>query len=170
MEVDTEVATLNASFDILQAGPGVLAAFRGSPRRTLFQTGDRLYRLTSHPGAGFAGNGLFTSPWWYTQATYRGLVQTATRTNSSLVNTARARLAVAKEWNPSMEWLVIVQLTQPAYGWVGAIRHQPAQQGERSVLLAGNADQAYMPGLARAGDDRASDVATIFYYGSIAGS
>jgi hypothetical protein len=53
---------------------------------------------------------------------------------------------------------------------VGAIRHQPAQQGERSVLLAGNADQAYMPGLARAGDDRASDVATIFYYGSIAGS
>jgi hypothetical protein len=160
---------LNASFDISQAGPQVLAAFRGAARKTLFNAGDRLYRLTSLPAGGFAGNGLFTSPWWYTPATYHGLVKTATRTNSSLVDTARARLAVTREWNPTLEWLVIIQLTQPAYGWVGAIRHQPAQQGDRSVLLPGSAEQVFMPGLARAGDDRVSDVATIFYYGSIAG-
>ena len=160
---------LNASFDILQAGPAVLAAFRGSPRRTLFQTGDRLYRLTSLPGGGFAGNGLFTSPWWYTDATFKGLVKTANRTNSPLIDTARSRLAVTKQWNPTMEWLVIVQLTQSAYGWVGSIGHQPAQQGDRTVLLPGNAEQVYMPGLATSGDDRSSSAATIFYYGSMAG-
>ena len=159
---------LNATFDINQAAPDVLPAFLGQARKTLFYAGDRLYRLTSLASGEFAGNGLLTSPWWYTQATFDGLVRTAQRTQSTLVETARSRLAVTREWNPTMEWLVIVQLTRPAYGWVGAIRHQPAIQGDRSVLLAGNAEQVYLPGLATGGDDRRSDAATIVYYGSIA--
>jgi hypothetical protein len=158
---------LNERFDITQAGNDVLFAFRGAPRKTLFRAGDRLYRLTSLPFGDFRGNGIFTSPWWYTQSTFNGLLRTAQRTDSTFANTARSRLAVTKEWNPTMEWLVIVQLSKPAYGWVGSIRHQPAQQGDRSVLLAGNADQVFMPGLAAGGDDRKSDVATIFYYGAI---
>ena len=119
------VDILNASFDIAHARADVLAAFKGAARKTLFNPGDRLYRLTSLPAGGFAGNGVFTSSWWYTQATYNDLVKTARRTNSTLVDTARSRLAVTKEWNPTMAWLVIVELTKPAYGWVGAIRHTP---------------------------------------------
>lgn len=102
-----------------------------------------------------------------THDTFNGLVRTAHRTGSTFVDTARSRLAVTKEWNPTLEWLVVIQLIKPAYGWVGAVRHQPAQQGDRALLLAGNAEQVFIPGLAHDGDDRRSDAATIYYYGSM---
>ena len=75
---------------------------------------------------------------------------------------------MTKDWNPTMEWLAIIELTKPAYGWVGATSHQPLKAGDRSTLLKGNMDQVYLPGLAADGNGVSSPYAFVSYYGSIA--
>lgn len=158
---------LNADFDFSQADPRHLFAFSRPPRREPFRAGDRLYRFTSLPSATFEGSELFRSPWWYAQRTFNSVVRTANRTGASVVDTARSRLAVSKEWNPTMEWLAIIELTKPAYGWVGPTRAQPLKHGDPSVILVGNYEQVYMPRLAGDGDGRSSPFAFVSYYGSM---
>jgi hypothetical protein len=157
---------LNAGFDIHRDDPKAVLAFTQLPERVLFHRGDRLYRFTSHPEAGFDGNAIFSSPWWHTQKTFAGLVRTANRTRSSIVQTARSQLAVTKQWNPTMEWMVIIELLTAAYGWVGPTRYQPADEGNYSVLLPGSANQVYIPNLARH-SDVTSDAASIYWYGAV---
>jgi hypothetical protein len=158
---------LNATFDFSRAKPDHVAAFRGTPRRVLFQPGDKLYRFTSIPAGSFPGNELFNSPWWLPADTFHTLTRIAGRTASPLVDTARSRLAVTRDWNPTLEWLAIIELTRSAYGWVGTIRPQPETHGHRSVLLMGNLDQAYVPGLGDGAAGQSSPYAFLSYYGSV---
>ena len=159
--------TLNENFDLASVDPKYRFAFGGTPRRELFRASDRLFRFVSLPQPTFEGNELFKSPWWHSQRTFNGIVRTSNRTGQSIVDTARAGLAVTKDWNPTMEWLAIIELTKPAYGWVGAARHQPVQAGDRSALLIGNLEQVYMPGLAADGNGTSSPYAFLYYYGSM---
>jgi hypothetical protein len=160
---------LNSDFDFSKTDRQTQLAFRGSPRRVLFEAGDRLYRFTSLPGPTFAGNELFKSPWWQPHRTFNAIVRTAHRTRTSIVDSARSGLAVNHTWNPTMEWLVIIELTSPVYGWAGRTRQQPVEGADRTVLLMGNLTQAFVPGLAAGGDGNSSPFAFIYYYGSIAG-
>jgi hypothetical protein len=160
---------LNTNFDFSKTDRETQLAFRGSPRRVLFEPGDRLYRFTSLPDQTFAGNEIFKSPWWQPHRTFNAILRTANRTRSSIVDTARSGLAVNRTWNPTMEWLVIVELTSPVYGWAGRTRHQPAEGADRSVLLMGNFTQVFVPGLAGGGDGNSSPFGFICYHGSVAG-
>jgi hypothetical protein len=158
---------LNENVDLTSADPKYRFAFGGTPRRELFRAGDRLSRFVSLPQPTFEGNELFKSPWWHPQNTFNRIVRRSNRTGSSIVETARSGLAVTKAWNPTMEWLAIVELTRPAYGWVGPARHQPLRDGDSSTLLMGNMDQVYLPGLAADGNGVSSPYAFLYYYGSM---
>lgn len=160
---------LNASFDFTRAEADHVAAFRGTPRRVLFKPGDRLYRFTSLPTAGFSGNELFNSPWWLPRETFDALTRIAHRTSAPLGDTVRARMAVTRQWNPTLEWLAVIELTQSVYGWVGLTRQQPEIHGHRSVILMGNLEQAYVPGLGEGTSGQGSRYAFLSYYGSVTG-
>jgi len=157
----------NATFDIARDDPKALFAFRETPRRVLLSAGDQLFRFTSLPDGSFAGNEIFGSPWWYAQTTFNAIVRAANRTGSSIVDAARSGLAVTTSWNPTMDWLVIIELTQPIYAFAGAARSQPVSGNDRSALFIGSLDQLYVPGLAAKDNPMSSDVATMFYYGSM---
>jgi hypothetical protein len=142
-----------------------LLAFSKPPRRFVFHPGEQLFRFGSIQSATFKGNAIFGSPWWIPEATFNAVAKTAHRTQSSLTDVARSRLAVATPWNPTMEWLMVVELKKAVYGWLGPTRPQPLDGSDRSVLLLGNYDQVYVPGLGAAGAT-ASDAATLVYFGS----
>ncbi len=149
-----------------------LLGFSRQPTRIVFYPGERLYRFGTIVSASFDGNQIFGSPWWMTAATFHRISQTAQRTNSSIPDVARSRLAIATPWNPSMDWLMIIELKRRVYAWVGPVRPQPLDGRDRSLLLLGNFDQAYVPGLAAPGASRrlgdaepASEAAMIVYSG-----
>ena len=147
--------------------PDALLAFVGAPRRVVFQPGEQLCRFATIVSPSFKGNEIFSSPWWIPPATYRQIAHTARQTGTSIVEVARSRMAVATPWNPAMDWLMIVELKQPVYAWVGPTRPQPLTgSADRSVMLLGNFDQAYVPGLAAPGATT-SEAAMLTYYGSV---
>jgi hypothetical protein len=161
------MAILNETLDLTSIDPKYRFAFGGTPKRELFRASDRLMRFVSLPQPKFEGNELFKSPWWHPQRTFNSIVRTSNRTGHSIVNTARSGLAVTKEWNPTMEWLAIIELTKPVYGWAGPARHQPLQAGDRTTLLIGNLEQVFVPGLAGDGNGTSSEYAFLYYYGSL---
>jgi hypothetical protein len=160
----------NADFDFARnAADDDKRAFRGMPRRTLLPASTRLYRFLSLPdprGSGFRGNGLFERPWWVPAETYRSITQLAHRTGSNVVDAARSRLAVTQEWNPAMEKLAVIELQQPVFGWVGRTAHQPAREGDRSVLLLGDFEQVYVPNLADDARGLSSRFAMLIFHGT----
>jgi hypothetical protein len=156
---------LNGDFDMAKSDPRAVVAFTRPPRRVLLGAGDQLYRFTSLPTPAFGGNELFKSPWWYPKQTFNSIVRVANRTGTALADTARSRLAVSRNWNPTMESLAIIELTKPVYAWAGPTRPQPVDQGDRSVMLLGNFDQLYVPGLAGAGNGTSSPCANVVFYG-----
>ena len=146
--------------------PDALLAFTGAPQRVIFRPGEQLFRFATGVSPTFKGNEIFSSPWWIPPATYRQITHTARQTGTSIVEVARSRMAVATPWNPAMDWLMIVELKQPVYAWVGPTRPQPLTgSADRSVMLLGNFDQAYVPGLAAPGATT-SEAAMLTYYGS----
>src|SRR5579871_1510055 len=128
--------------------PRDLANFSHYPQRIVLHPPALLYRFgTMVSAAGTGGNQIFASPWWVPEKTFQAITRTATRTNSPISSVARSRLAVATPWNPTMDWLVVVQLKLPVYAWVGPAKPQPLDGANRAVLLLGNFDQAFVPGL-----------------------
>ena len=139
--------------------PDALAAFAGLPRRQVLPPGAHLYRFGTIVSSTFKGNEVLSSPWWIPEPTYRQITRTAHRTGKSVIDVARAGLAVTTGWNPIMDWLTIVELKVAVYAWVGPARPQPLSGTNRSVLLLGHLDQAYVPKFAPAGG-MASEVGT----------
>jgi hypothetical protein len=146
--------------------PDALLAFVGAPRRLIFQPGEQLFRFATIVSPTFKGNEIFSSPWWIPPATYRQIAQTAYRTGTSIIEVARSRMAIAAPWNPGMDWLIIVEFKKPVHAWVGPTRPQPLTgAADRSVMLLGNFEQAYVPGLAPSGATT-SEAAMLTYFGS----
>jgi hypothetical protein len=131
--------------------PEALAAFARVPDRVVLHPGEQLFRFGSIVGPGVRGNEIFSSPWWIPASTYQEITKTAHRTGRSVIEVARSRLAVTMDWNPNMDWLSIFELKVAVHAWVGPARPQPRAGVDRSVLLLGHFNQAYVPGLAAAG-------------------
>jgi hypothetical protein len=144
--------------------PEALAAFARIPDRVVLHPGEQLFRLGSAVGPGVKGNEIFTSPWWIPAATYQQITKTAHRTGRSVIDVARSRLAVTVDWNPNLDWLSILELKVAIYAWVGPATPQPLTGGDRSVLLIGHFNQAYVPDLAPAGA-MASEAGALVYNG-----
>jgi hypothetical protein len=157
MEIFNAAATLT---------PEALSCFTKAPRKVVLQPGENLYRFGTIVSQAFKGNEIFSSPWWIPAETYRRITKTAHHTNRNLVEVARSRLAVATDWNPKMDWLTILDVTKPVYAWVGPARPQPFSGGHRSVMLLGNYEQAFVPGLAPP-ESMASDAARLEYFGAL---
>ena len=155
MKIHNASATLN---------PGALAAFARMPERVVLFPGEQLFRFGSVVGPGVKGNEIFSSPWWIPASTYQQITRTAHRTGRPVIEVARSRLAVTTDWNPNMDWLSIFELKVAVYAWVGPAKQQPLTGGDRSVLLLGHFDQAYVPNLAPPGA-MASDAGALVYNG-----
>jgi hypothetical protein len=115
----------------------------------------------------FPGSELFKSPWWVPALTFNALTHTASKTGANLSDTARSRLAVTKEFSPTMDKIVIVEVKESVYGWIGPATHQPATGGDRSVLLLGNFQQLYIPNLASDSRGLTSKVGMLIYHGMV---
>jgi hypothetical protein len=165
---------LNDEIDFSGVAQGVTDAFLGPPAKTLFQTDAKIYRFLSikdveNADGTTTGNGLFESPWWVSQETFRMVTTRAHRTSSSLSAVARTGLAVQREWNPHMDWILIARLKDPAYGWVGKTAAQREFRDDPHVWLIGGLPQIWLPGLAGGGDGRSSPHAFMDYCGAYEG-
>jgi len=145
-----------------------MLCFTRAPKRVLLAPPTRIYRFASSPASSFDGNELFSSPGWFTQTIYQQICRTAFRTGKTTSQVGRARLAIAEPWNPTMALLIVVELTQSVHGWVGPAKPMPLAEDSRAVMLLGNFDQIWVPGLAEPGAT-SSRAGTLVYYGSASG-
>jgi hypothetical protein len=136
----------NAAFDLTA---DALACFTGYPPRRELGPPDRLYRFGSIHQDTFEGSAILGSEWWVPQQTFSRITRTAHRTGKPIIDVARAMLAVAKPWNPDMDWLTIIELKRQVHAWIGPARAQRIA-GPGSAILVGSFNQAYVPGLAPA--------------------
>jgi hypothetical protein len=163
---------LNADVDFSRVSPDIKDAFLGPPTKTLFKTDAKIYRFISIKDVENAdgtktGNGLFESPWWVSQETFRMVTTRAHRTKKSLTTVARSGLAVQREWNPHMDWVLIARMKDPAYGWVGKTAAQREFKDDPHVWLIGGLPQIWLPRLAGDGDGRSSPYAFMDYCGAL---
>jgi hypothetical protein len=156
------VAVFNASATLTSAA---LLCFTTAPRRVVLQPGEQLFRFGSIVGPGFQGNEIFGSPWWIPASAFRTITLTAHRTGQPIGAVARSRLAIAPAWNPDMDWLIVLELTLPVSAWIGPAKPQPLSSESRQVMMLGNFDQAYVPGLAPPGA-MSSEAGRLAYCGS----
>jgi hypothetical protein len=162
---------LNDDVDFSRVPEGVRRAFLGPATKTLFKTDATIYRVISikdveNRDGTKTGNGLFESPWWISQETFRIITTRARRTGRSLRAVARSGLAVQREWNPHMDWMLIARMKDPAYGWVGRAKAQLEFRDDPQVWLIGGLPQIWLPGLAGGGNGTSSPYAFIDYCGA----
>ena len=132
----------NASFSPTSKA---LTCFSAAPHRVILRPGERLYRFGSMFKEFDKSNQVFGSPWWIPRATYTQISKTAHRTSQSTIDVARSRLAVTTEWNLKMDTLIIIEFQKAVQAWVGPAKPQPLFDGDRSVMLLGAYEQAYIP-------------------------
>jgi hypothetical protein len=163
---------LNDDVDFSRVDQHVKDAFLGPPTKSIFKTDATLYRFTSlkdvpsHDGT-TGGSPLFESPWWVPEETFRTIMFRTNRTKQRLTVVARAGLAVQYDFNPHMDWILIIRLKDPVYGWMGDAAAQPERAHDRKVWLLGGLPQVWVPGLAGGGNGTVSPHAFIDYFGSI---
>lgn len=161
---------LNDDLDFANADKQVREAFLGPPSKQIFKTDDRIYRIVSLKDVVYrdgtrGGNALFQSPWWIPKDTFHTITSRANRLKQPLNAVARSGLAVTREFNPHMDWIAVVRMKEPAYGWTGRTAHQPEFKDKREVLLIGGLVQIWLPGLAAGEQDYSSRYAFIEYFG-----
>jgi hypothetical protein len=150
----------------------VKEAFWGPPCKNLLLPHVSLYRMVTlaDPQAGYEGNELFLSPWWYPQETWEELNRMAQRLDRPMAQVARTHLAVRDAWNPQMDWLCVIQLKKPVWCWRGKIRYQQTAPAS-GIYFLGGLDQVFIPNLARGPRDslasNASDFAEIITFGRL---
>lgn len=142
------------------------AAFRSTPRKTLFPPNTEFVRFVTakNPRIGERGNEIFRSPWWISKDTFRRLVNHADPKKLGIGDVARIQLAVPKQFNAKMEWISIIYLTRAAYGWRGQAGRQLANPAA-NIYLGGGEEQIYLPNLATDPNGMASDYARMRFFG-----
>jgi hypothetical protein len=146
---------LNESLDFNSiASPDVRKAFRGPPEsKELLKQNAKLYKWTQYPLVGPKG----VTEWWTlvdplvlrTGTRVPGLQEIHERSARLGVHDrelARARSAVTKQWNDLRQPLFI-ELTQPAWAWIGKASGQLKDQNLPNVFLIGGNYQVWLPGL-----------------------
>lgn len=124
--------------------PPFRSAFLGEPRLTTLPRGERLYKLVSLP---VDRGRVLASPWWIRQRDFRELQLRADALGRSVTDMVRVRLAIAREWNPGMDVLWIVELGAAVEAWEGKAKGQPETLADRDVLLIGGGIQVCVPTL-----------------------
>ena len=163
---------LNDDIDFSSAAQDVKDSFRGPPTKTIFKTDELIYRFISIRDVEYRdgtkqGSPLFESAWWVPAETFRAVTKRAFRTKQSFTEAARAGLAVTREWNPHMDWIVIARMKDPVYGWVGPTAGQREYKDDAQVWLIGGLDQIWMPGLAGGGNGTSSPYAFLEFCGAV---
>ena len=161
------MAILNENYDFMRdAPPDALAAFRFPPRKTLFPSSAEFMRMITaeNQKTGDRGNETFGSPWWFTKAIFQEIVKLSDPKNLGISEVARIGLAVPREFNPKMDWVCIIYLTQSAYGWVGKAGRQLASPSA-SIYLGGGKEQVFLPNLVQDRSAIASDYARMRFFG-----
>ncbi len=64
----------------------------------------------------------------------------------TLPEVARSWLAVKEQWNEKMDQVVCIELTKPAYAWIGRTQSQTKTNFD-NVHFMGNLEQVFLPGL-----------------------
>jgi len=146
--------------------PDVRAAFSSHPRKTLFPVSVEFRRFITAENrrTGDKGNQIFGSPWWFTKETFQRIVAHSDPSGLGVGDVARIQLAVPKKFNPRMEWICVIYLTQPVYGWTGKAARQLATEGA-NIYLGGGAEQVFLPNLAADPLATASKYARMRFFG-----
>jgi hypothetical protein len=160
---------INESFSFERdSSPADRAAFSAPPRRTLFPEGTEFWRIVTaaNQRTGDKGNEIFGSPWWIPRETFRKIVARANPRALGISDVARIDLAIAKEFNPRMDWFCAIYLTEAAYGWPGKAARQLATDGA-NIYWGGGAEQVFLPNLASPGAETSSDWARLRFFGML---
>jgi len=148
------------------APPDARAAFSSPPKKTLFNTGLEFRRFITAENrrTGDKGNQIFGSPWWFAKETFQRIVAHSDPHGLGIGDVARIQLAVSKEFNARMEWICVIYLTQPVFGWAGKAARQLATEGA-NIYLGGGAEQVFLPNLAADPLATASNYARMRFFG-----
>ena len=138
----------------------VEASFRGIPKQVTLPSGTKLYRIVT-PGQ---NNNL--GEYWFSEPTFKAILDQMKKQNHSFETVARPRLAVQKAWNLSMSHIVIFKLSVEMAAWIGPVRFQPHSSRLPNVLFMGNLEQIYIPNLAKDNRSMDSKYGCIQFYGS----
>jgi hypothetical protein len=148
------------------APPDARAAFSSHPKKTLFPPGVEFRRFITAENrrTGDRGNQIFGSPWWFTKETFQRIVAHSDPRGLGIGDVARIQLAVPKEFNARMEWICVIYLTQPVFGWTGKAARQLATPGA-NIYFGGGGEQVYLPNLAADPLATASRYARMRFFG-----
>lgn len=149
-----------------QAPADARMAFSSHPKKTLFNPGVEFLRFITAENhrTGDKGNQIFGSPWWFSKQTFRRLVAHADPRGLGIGDIARIDLAVPRQFNAKMEWICVIYLTQPAYGWSGKAARQPAAD-HSNIYFGGGGEQIFLPNLAANPLATASQYARMRFFG-----
>ena len=142
-----------------------LLAFIGLPRQFLLKPGELLCRFITAESTqqGHHGNQIFGSPWWHSMHAFMHIYNLSKTAQAPLGDAARARLAIVKKFNPTMEYFCQIVITRDIYGWLGRAKYQP-EEGT-NLLYMGGAEQIYLPNLASDSTGMSSNYAVLKYFG-----
>ncbi|NOT26821.1 MAG: hypothetical protein HOP16_12045 [Acidobacteria bacterium] len=150
--------TLNENLRFEDVESAVKRAFLRTPERVLLSAPTGLYKWTDRPLV----NANRISPWWSfvesrrlpsgTMAEgFRASEERAARLKRPHREFARARAAVSGQFGNSMTNLLMIQLNEPAWGFVGQASGQREFADEerdlQHVFLIGGAMQVWVPNL-----------------------
>lgn len=124
--------------------PRYRGAFLGEPALVRLPAGERLYKMVSLP---VDRGRVLASPWWIRQRDFRELQLRAEALGRPVTDLIRVRLAIAREWNPGLDVLWIVELASPVEAWEGKACGQPETLADRGVLFIGGGRQVCVPDL-----------------------
>ena len=147
------------------APPDAQEAFSSRPKKELFfpETEFRRFITAKNKRAGDKGNLIFGSPWWFTKETFQRIVARSDPRGLGIGSVARIQLAVSPEFN-RMEWICVIYLTQPVFGWSGKAARQLATD-KSNIYFAGGAEQVFLPNLAGDPEATSSKYARMRFFG-----
>lgn len=111
-------------------------------RKELLPAGTRLCKRVSEEG-GFDRD----SPYWVLEEDWREHVEACRPAGATVEETARARMAVPKDFQPDMKREVRAVLLQPVYGFRGPTNGQPVRARHPKLAPIGGAPQVVIPNL-----------------------
>ncbi|SRR6266436_690244 len=148
------------------APPNTRAAFSSPPRKTLLNPGVEFRRFITAENrrTGDKGNDIFIRPWSFSKEIFQRILAHSDPRGLGIGDVARIQLAVSKEFDARMEWICVIYLTQPIFGWWGKATRQLATRGA-NIYLGGGAEQVFLPNLAADPPATASRYARMRFFG-----
>jgi hypothetical protein len=136
-----------------QVSPDFGKSFDGFPDKVKLDAGVILARLDFEVLAGIRG--FFNSAWWLKEAAMRELLDANSQDFAMLRREWQHRSALPKASKGIRTQIVEIQLTAPAYAWVG--------QASAMFDKPGGIEQVYLPNLARGTSGQRSNFACLHH-------